>query len=200
MKIIISFLSFLLFIVPILLSIAFFTLAERKVMGTIQRRKGPNTVGFGPLQPIADGVKLIIKEATIPIAANFFVFHIAPLITIMLSLFTWVIIPFNHTYIIADINLSIFFFLAISSLAVYGIIFAGWSSNSKYAFLGSLRAVAQMISYEISLGLVILPIVAITGSLNFYDIIFFQINSIWFIIPFYPSFFFFFIYTISWNK
>lgn len=197
MKIIISFLSFLLFIVPILLSIAFFTLAERKVMGTIQRRKGPNTVGFGPLQPIADGAKLIIKEATIPIAANFFVFHLAPLITIMLSLFTWVIIPFNHTYIIADINLSIFFFLAISSLAVYGIIFAGWSSNSKYAFLGSLRAVAQMISYEISLGLVILPIVAITGSLNFYDIIFFQLNSIWFIIPFYPSFFFFLVILLA---
>ena len=197
LKLIISFLSFLLFIIPILLSIAFFTLAERKVMGTIQRRKGPNSVGFGILQPIADGVKLIIKEATTPMTSNFFLFLLAPMITIMLSLFTWVIIPFNHAFIIADINFSILFYLAVSSLAVYGLIFAGWSSNSKYAFLGSLRAVAQMISYEISLGLVILPIIVVTGSLNFYDIIFFQINSIWFIVPFYPSFFFFFIILLA---
>jgi len=197
LSIIISFLSFLLFIIPILLSIAFFTLAERKVMSTTQRRKGPNTVGFGPLQPIADGLKLIIKEATVPLAANFFVFHAAPLITIILSLFTWVIIPFNHTYIIADIELSIFFYLAISSLSIYGIIFAGWSSNSKFAFLGALRAVAQMISYEISLGLIILPIVALTGSLNFYDIIFFQMNTVWFIIPFYPLFFYLFIVLLA---
>lgn len=197
MKIIISTISFILFILPILLSIAFFTLAERKVMGTIQRRKGPNTVGFGPLQPIADGLKLIIKESTVPITANFFIFYLAPLITIILSLFTWVIIPFNHFYIIADINLSMLFYLGISSLSIYGIIFAGWSSNSKYAFIGSLRAVAQMISYEISLGLVILPIISVTGSLNFYDIIFFQINSIWFIIPFYPSFFFLFIILLA---
>ena len=183
--------------VPILLSIAFFTLAERKVMGTIQRRRGPNSVGFGVLQPIADGIKLIIKEAVIPTGANFFVYLLAPLITIILSLFTWVIIPFNHLYIIADINFSILFFLAVSSLSIYGLIFAGWSSNSKFAFLGSLRGIAQMISYEISLGLVILPIVALTGSLNFYDIIYFQINSVWFIIPFFPSFFFFFIILLA---
>lgn len=186
--ILISTISFLLFILPILLSIAFFTLAERKMMGTVQRRKGPNTVGFGFLQPISDGIKLLIKEATVPTTSNFFIFLIAPLLTIILSLFTWVIIPFNHAFIIADINLSILFYLGVSSLAVYGLIFAGWSSNSKFAFLGSLRAVAQMVSYEISLGLVILPIVVLTGSLNFYDIIYFQINSIWFIIPLWPSF------------
>lgn len=197
MTFLIAILYFLTFIVPILLGIAFFTLAERKVMGTIQRRKGPNSVGFGILQPIADGLKLLIKEATAPTAVNFFTFIVAPLITITLSIFSWVIIPFNHAYIIADINLSIFFFLAASSLSIYGLIFAGWASNSKYAFLGALRGVAQMLSYEISLGLVILPIVVLTGSLNFYDIIFFQIDSIWFIIPLYPSFFLFFIIMLA---
>jgi len=125
MKLIISFISYIGFLLPILLTIAFFTLAERKVMGTIQRRKGPNVVGFGFLQPIADAIKLLVKEATVPSSSNSFIFFIAPLITIIISLFGWCIIPFNHTFIFSDIDLSILFFLAVSSLGVYGIILAG---------------------------------------------------------------------------
>jgi NADH-quinone oxidoreductase subunit H len=125
MKLIISIISFLIYIVPILLTIAFFTLAERKVMGIIQRRKGPNVVGFGLLQPIADGIKLIIKEATVPTTSHNLIFLTAPLITISFSLFGWCIIPFNHAFIFADIELSIMLFLAISSVSIYGIILAG---------------------------------------------------------------------------
>ena len=145
---IITFIKILIIIVPLLISVAYFTLAERKILGAIQRRKGPNVVGvFGLLQPLSDGLKLMVKETIIPSNANKFIFVISPIITFVISLIGWSVIPYDKYSLLADINLGILFLLAISSLGVYGIIMSGWSSNSKWSFLGSLRSAAQMISY-----------------------------------------------------
>jgi len=178
----------LLIIIPVLLSIAFLTLAERKVLGAMQKRKGPNIVGiWGLLQPLADGLKLLLKETLFPSVANKFLFIFAPILTFLLALTNFAIVPFGETLVLSDINLGYLYFFAISSLGVYGIILAGWSSNSRYAFLGALRSAAQMISYEVSLGFVLMPVFMIVGSLNLVDIVQFQ-EYIWFIIPLWPLF------------
>ena len=162
-------------IIPVLISVAYYTLAERKVMGSIQRRKGPNVVGlWGLLQPLADGLKLVIKEIIIPRKSNIKLFIAAPLMTLIFSFLNWVVIPFQGSTFI-DFNYGLLYLFAISGLSVYGVLLAGWASNSKYAFLGSLRAVAQMISYELTITLTVVPIILISGSLNLMDIIWSQV-------------------------
>ncbi len=194
---IISIIKFLGVIVPILICVAFFTLLERKFIGFIQRRKGPNVVGFvGLLQPFADGLKLLIKEPLIPSNANRYLFVIAPMLTLLLSFLGWAIIPFDYGIVLSNINIGILYLFAISSLSVYGIILAGWSSNSKYAFFGALRSAAQMISYEVSIGIIIIVVLISAGSLNLTDIVMSQQN-IWYIIPMFPLFILFFISAIA---
>ncbi len=187
----------LLIIVPIILAIAYFTLAERKIMGAIQRRRGPNVVGtYGLLQPLADGLKLVFKETILPSSSDKVVFILAPIITFVLSLMGWAVIPFNETALLADINIGILYLFAVSSLGVYGIMLSGWSSNSKYAFLGGLRSTAQMVSYEVSMGFIIVTVVLCAGSYNLTDIIMAQKN-IWYVIPLFPSFILFFISALA---
>ena len=174
--------------VPILLSVAFFTVAERKVMGALQRRQGPNVVGFlGLLQALADGLKLFVKETTVPSNADVPVFLFAPILSFTLSVISWAVIPFSQYAVLADINLGILYILVLSSLNVYGIVLAGWSSNSKYAYLGSLRSAAQMISYEISVGFVFLTVAVCVGSLNLTEIIESQ-EKVWLAVPLLPLF------------
>lgn len=154
-------------VIPLLISVAYFTIAERKIMGSIQRRKGPNMIGYiGLLQPFADGLKLFTKETTLPTSANIIVFLLSPALSFILSLIGWSVIPFSKSIVLCDLNLGIFYLFAISSLNVYGILFAGWSSNSKYPYLGAVRSTAQMLSYEISIGFTVLNIVVCTGSFN----------------------------------
>lgn len=185
--------NFLLIVVPVLLAVAFLTLLERKLLASVQLRRGPSMVGLlGILQPMADGLKLFLKEAIVPSQASQIVFLFAPLITFSISLITWSIIPFGYGLVFSDIDLGLLFFFAVSSLAVYGIIIAGWSSNSKYAFLGSLRSAAQMISYEVSIGLIIINLILFVSSLNLTKIVVAQEN-VWFIIPFMPVFLLFII-------
>jgi len=187
----------LLTIVPVIIAVAFFTLAERKVLASVHRREGPNVVGFwGLLQPFADAVKLILKEIIIPTKAYSFIFLLAPGLSLFLSLITWVIIPFNFSNVIADLNIGVFFWLAISSLNVYSVVLAGWSSNSKYALLGALRSCAQMISYEISVSLCVLPVVLCSNSLNLTDIIYLQKNT-WYVFPLLPIMVIFFISMLA---
>jgi NADH-quinone oxidoreductase subunit H len=182
-----------LILVPLLLGIAYLTLAERKVIAAMQLRKGPNVVGpFGLLQPIADGLKLLIKETVLPTRANKAVFIAAPMITFSLSLAAWAVIPFDKGMVLADINVGILYLFAISSLGVYGIIMAGWSSNSRYAFLGALRSAAQMVSYEVSIGFVIITVLLLVGSLNLSAVVEAQRN-VWFALPLFPMFVVFFI-------
>ena len=174
--------------VPILLSVAFFTVAERKVMGALQRRQGPNVVGFlGLLQALADGLKLFVKETTVPSNADVPVFLFAPILSFTLSVISWAVIPFSQYAVLADINLGVLYILVLSSLNVYGIVLAGWSSNSKYAYLGSLRSAAQMISYEISVGFVFLTVAVCVGSLNLTEIIESQ-EKVWLAVPLLPLF------------
>jgi NADH-quinone oxidoreductase subunit H len=180
-------------IVPLLLAVAYLTYAERKVLAAAQLRMGPNVVGwFGLLQPIADGLKLLLKETVIPSGANRIVFVAAPILTFVLSLIAWAVIPFDEGVVIANINVGILYLFAISSLGVYGIIMAGWASNSKYAFLGALRSAAQMVSYEVSIGFVIVTVLLCVGSLNLSDIVLAQ-RHIWFVIPLFPMFIVFFV-------
>ncbi|MEQ9116347.1 MAG: NADH-quinone oxidoreductase subunit NuoH [Rickettsiales bacterium] len=168
--------------IPLLLSVAYLTYAERKVIAAVQLRKGPNVVGpFGLLQPIADAVKLMFKEIILPEEANKLIFILAPAVTFVLAIIGWAVIPFDKGWVIADINIGILYLLAISSLGVYGIIMAGWASNSKYAFLGAIRSSAQMISYEVSIGLIIICVLIATGSLNLSQIVEAQINMDWWI-------------------
>lgn len=159
-------------ILPLLLSVAYLTYAERRVIGLMQLRRGPNVVGpFGLLQPIADAVKLMFKELIVPTAANKVIFILAPIITFVLALIGWAVIPFDNGLVLANINVGVLYIMAISSLGVYGIIIAGWASNSKYAFLGAVRSSAQMISYEVSMGLVIVTVLLTTGTLNLTEIV-----------------------------
>lgn len=188
----------LLSIVAVLLSIAFATLAERKVMGSMQRRLGPNKVGiYGLLQPLADGGKLLLKETVIPAHANVGLFLLAPILTLTFSLLGWMVIPFNNSTVIFDTPLGILFVLAVSSLGIYGVIFSGWAANSKYAFLGSLRSTAQMISYEVVLGLIILTVVFCLGDAPSLSQIVMSQQAIWYIVPLAPLGILFFISALA---
>jgi NADH-quinone oxidoreductase subunit H len=178
----------LVIVVPLLLGVAYLTYAERKIIGAMQLRQGPMVVGpLGLLQPIADGAKLFLKETVIPSGANKVVFLLAPMVTFTLALIGWAVIPFGDGLVLADINVGILYLLAISSLGVYGIIMAGWASNSRYAFLGALRSAAQMVSYEIAIGLIIINVLITVGSLNLSDIVRAQ-ETVWFMLPHFPMF------------
>nr|YP_004123259.1 NADH dehydrogenase subunit 1 [Plakina jani]ADO51486.1 NADH dehydrogenase subunit 1 [Plakina jani] len=184
-------------IVPLLISIAYFTLAERKVLGYIQCRKGPNVVGvYGLLQPLADGVKLFTKEMVIPNHANIFIYFMAPIFSLMLAFIAWAVIPYGRGIVLSDLNVGILYLFAVSSISVYTILMSGWSSNSKYAFLGAIRAAAQMISYEVSIGLIIISVVLCVGSLNVTDIIMAQ-SRVWFLLPMYPAAIMFLVSTLA---
>ena len=184
-------------ILPLILTVAYLTYAERKIIGAMQLRIGPNMVGpFGLLQPIADAIKLLHKEITIPFASNKALFILAPMLTFGFSLAAWAVIPFDEGVVIADINVGILYIFAVSSLAVYGIILAGWASNSKYAFLGSLRSAAQMISYEVSIGLIIITVLIKVGSLNISAIVKAQQDT-WFIVYLFPMWVIFFISSLA---
>lgn len=190
-------LKILAIVVPLLISVAYFTLAERKIMGAIHRRKGPNVIGYlGLLTPLSDGLKLFAKETILPSNANLAVFLMAPMLTFILSLIGWAVIPFDEGVVIADINVGILYLFAVSSLSVYGIITSGWSSNSKYPFLGALRSAAQMVSYEVSIGFIIVTVVVCVGSFNLTEIVLAQ-KGVWFAIPLFPMFIMFAISALA---
>ncbi len=186
--------------VPLLLAVAYMTYADRKIWAAIQLRRGPNVVGpFGLLQPMADGLKLLLKETIIPAGANKVLFVLAPMITFITALVAWAVVPFDSGWVLADINVGILYLFAISSLGVYGIIIAGWASNSKYAFLGALRSAAQMVSYEVSIGFVLITVLLCAGSLNLSVIVQSQGGGIWhwYFIPLFPMFVIFFISALA---
>jgi len=171
---------FIVIIVPLLIIMAYFTYWERKIIGWMQYRRGPNVIGpLGLLQPFADGLKLFLKETIIPSGANPIIFLLAPVITFSLAMVAWVVVPFDEGWVVADINVGILYLFAISSLGVYGVVMAGWSSNSKYAFLGAMRSAAQMISYEVSMGFVIVTVLLVVGSMNLSDIVHAQAGGFW---------------------
>ena len=187
----------LLVIVPLLLSVAYLTLAERKVIAAMQMRRGPNVVGpFGLLQPFADALKMMHKELIVPQSANVFLFLLAPLVTFTLSVGVWAVIPWGEGVVASDLNVGILYLFALSSLSIYGVIIAGWASRSRYAFLGSMRSVAQMVSYEVAIGLVILAVLLSAGSLNLSDIVKAQ-KTVWFVIPHFPMALIFFISALA---
>jgi len=192
----------LLVLIPLLLALAFLMYADRKVWAAVQMRRGPNVVGvYGLLQSFADFLKYIVKEIVVPAGADRFVFFLAPMITFSLAVVAWAVIPFNDGWVLSDINVAILYVLAISSLQVYGIIMGGWASNSKYPFLGSLRSAAQMISYEVSIGLIIVGVILSTGSMNFGDIVRAQDGSLglfnWYWVAHFPMLFLFFISALA---
>jgi NADH-quinone oxidoreductase subunit H len=196
-SVILTLLKSLAIIVPLLIGVAYLTYFERKVMAAIQLRKGPNVVGpFGLWQPFADAIKMMFKETIFPTGADRVLFVIAPMITFGLAVVAWAVIPVNNHWAVANINVGILYLFAISSLGVYGIVIAGWASNSKYAFLGALRSAAQMVSYEVSMGFVIVTVLVCVGSLNLNDIVLAQ-RHIWFAIPLFPMFIIFFISGIA---
>ena len=184
-------------LVPLMLGVAYLTYVERKVIAAMQMRKGPNVVGpFGLLQPIADALKLMTKETIIPSGANKVLFIIAPMLTFVLALVAWAVMPVNEGWVIADLNVGMLYLFAISSLGVYGVIMAGWASNSRFAFLGAMRSAAQMVSYEVSMGFVIITVLIFVGSLRLTDIVLAQ-RDLWFFIPLFPMFVIFFISTLA---
>ncbi|MEO9189146.1 MAG: NADH-quinone oxidoreductase subunit NuoH [Acetobacteraceae bacterium] len=184
-------------VIPLLIMVAYLTYAERKVLALIQTRKGPNVVGwFGLLQPFADAIKMLMKETIIPSGSNRALFLLAPMLTFGLAMIAWAVIPVNGGWVLADINVGILYLFAISSLGVYGVIIAGWASNSKYAFMGAMRSAAQMVSYEVSIGFVLVSVLLCVGSLNLSDIVLAQ-RTIWFCIPLFPMFIVFFISALA---
>ena len=196
-RVILTVIQALALIGPLLICVAFLTLAERKVMAAMQLRRGPNVVGpFGLLQPFADAIKMITKETIIPSGANRVLFIMAPMITFILAILAWAVIPLADGWAIADINVGVLYLFAISSLGVYGIIIAGWASNSKYPFFGAMRSAAQMVSYEVSMGFVLVTVMLCTGSLNLTDIVRAQTNM-WFCLPLFPMFVIFFISALA---
>ena len=184
-------------LVPVLVSVAMIVWLDRRVWAFVQKRQGPNVVGpFGLLQSVADALKYIFKEIIIPASSNKIIFVLAPIITMTLALIAWAVIPFGKDQVLADINVGILYIFAVSSLGVYGIIMGGWASNSKYPFLGSIRSAAQMVSYEVSIGIIIINVLLCVGSLNLSDIVLAQQNM-WFIIPLFPMFVIFFISSLA---
>ena len=184
-------------LVPILVSVAMIVWFDRRVWGLVQKRKGPNVVGpFGLFQTLADALKYILKEIIIPASANKIIFILAPIITMTLALVAWAVIPMSENFVLADINVGILYIFAISSLGVYGIIMGGWASNSKYPFLGAIRSAAQMVSYEVSIGIIIINVLLCVGSLNLKDIVLAQ-EKIWFVLPLFPMFVIFFISALA---
>ena len=184
-------------LVPVLVSVALIVWLDRRVWALVQKRRGPNVVGpFGLLQSLADALKYMFKEIIIPSSSNKIIFILAPIITMTLALISWAVIPFSKTQVIADINVGILYLFAVSSLGVYGIIMGGWASNSKYPFLGAIRSAAQMVSYEVSIGVIIINVLLCVGSLNLNDIVLAQQN-IWFVIPLFPMFVIFFISALA---
>ena len=190
-------LKILALLIPVLIAVALIVWVDRRVWGLVQLRKGPNVVGpFGLFQTVADALKYIFKEIIIPAGANKIIFILAPVVTMSLALLAWAVIPFGENLYVTNINVGILYLFAVSSLGVYGIIMAGWASNSKYPFLGALRSAAQMVSYEVSIGLVIINVLLCVGSLNLVDIVIAQKN-IWFAIPLFPMFVIFFISALA---
>lgn len=190
--------KFLIIAVPVLISVAYLTLAERKVIGYSQTRKGPNVVGiYGLLQPLADGVKLFSKEMVIPNHVSIFLYFFSPILALTLGLVVWGLMPLNFYSIMSDITLGILIIFALSSVGVYAILMSGWSSNSKYAFMGSLRAAAQMISYEVSIGLIVISVIICAGTMNLLNLIQAQEQLIWFLFPLLPAAFMFFISCLA---
>ncbi len=184
-------------LVPVLIMMAYLTLAERRVLAAIQIRKGPNVVGpFGMFQPFADAIKMVMKETIIPEGADRVLFLLAPMLTFGLASIAWAVIPLDDGWAIANINVGVLYLFAISSLGVYGIIIAGWASNSKYAFMGAMRSAAQMVSYEVSMGFVIVTVLLCVGSLNLNDIVLAQ-RHVWFVLPLFPMAIIFFISTLA---